>query len=679
MSALDTTVSEPLVRGVRLRLRRALAFLAWRAERSAEPADSIALVLDDGGSRQAEAAWQAATPELADIAAAIAAAEGALAGPEGRWSRLVVTFALGAEEAHALAAAVACALEPGLQRAFAALDGLRGRSAPTAAHVARLWGHERVVLAPTAALLRWELVREVYPGPDGPAVLVADAAIVAWLAGSALEDEALLGAGALVEPRAALPEWPLEPALVCLAAIGGAVRLRIVGVAGSGRRTFAAGVASSAWHQRLYALEVGPPDGERAVTPERGRLRWRRACRRVRLLEEALALVGPPPRDAELELAPERMVLVVTPQDVVPPLATVAEPTINLPLPDVAARRALWAAAIPGAGQWPATELDELAARHRVTVAEIASVAALGVRDARGASDAIRAASRGLLAGLAQRLDCTFTFADLLAGPLVRDALDDFVFEARERLLLWEEPRLRRLFPLGTGLLALFCGPPGTGKTMSAQIIARELGLDLYRIDLAAVVSKYVGETARNLDRVLATAGRMDVVLFFDEADALFGKRTDIKDAHDRYANTDTNYLLQAVEGYRGIALLATNRKGNVDPAFLRRLRHVVEFQTPDAGLRLQLWEHLVQAIAGEAVCASARPALPTLAASFELSGAQIKYAVLHSLYASRREQVGLRVRHLVGGIERELQKEGRGIGRSERERLLALDKAATA
>jgi SpoVK/Ycf46/Vps4 family AAA+-type ATPase len=257
---------------------------------------------------------------------------------------------------------------------------------------------------------------------------------------------------------------------------------------------------------------------------------------------------------------------------------------------------------------------------------------------------------------------------------VAREAIQELIFEAQERLLLWEDPALRRLFPLGTGLMALFCGPPGTGKTMAAQVLAAELGLDLYRIDLASVVSKYVGETARNLDRVLTTAARMDVVLFFDEADALFGKRTEIRDAHDRYANTDTNYLLQAIEGYPGIALLASNRKGNIDAAFLRRLRHVVEFHKPDAGLRLQLWDRTLMAIAGEAARDAAIDALPTLAASFELSGAQIKFAVLHALYGARREGGGVGVRHLVGGVERELQKEGRGLARAERERLIALE-----
>jgi hypothetical protein len=450
------------------------------------------------------------------------------------------------------------------------------------------------------------------------------------------------------------------------------VRLRIVAPAGAGRRTFAAVVASGLGTS-VFAVSGARDDSAL------DRTRWRRACRRARLCHELLAWVGPPPACEDASLAPERLFLILTPQDPVAPLSNRIDPVIDLPLPDVSTRGALWKEKVPAATSWPAGELDQLAATHRVTVAELCAVAALGVEDAKSASDAVRVAGRGALGGLAQRLACTFTLDDLVAPLMVRAAIEDLLFEARERLVVWDDPALRRLFPLGTGLLALFCGPPGTGKTMAAQVIARELDLDLYRIDLASVVSKYVGETARNLDRVLAHAARMDVVLFFDEADALFGKRTDIRDAHDRYANTDTNYLLQAVEGYPGIALLATNRKGNIDGAFLRRLRHVLEFPAPDAGLRLRLWEALVAAIGGDAARESTGAALPTFAASFDLSGAQIKYAVLHSLYTARREHATMRVRHLVGGVERELQKEGRGIGRAERERLLALDKGAAA
>src|SRR5690606_29518393 len=141
-----------------------------------------------------------------------------------------------------------------------------------------------------------------------------------------------------------------------------------------------------------------------------------------------------------------------------------------------------------------------------------------------------------------------------------------------------------------TGLAALFSGGSGTGKTMSAAIIAAELGLDLWRIDLAATVSKYIGETEKNLDRLFSAAGVGNAILFFDEADALFGKRSEVKDSHDRYANVEIAYLLQRLEDHPGVVILATNLSRNLDAAFLRRLPFVIEFPLPDDGAREALW-----------------------------------------------------------------------------------------
>ena len=252
----------------------------------------------------------------------------------------------------------------------------------------------------------------------------------------------------------------------------------------------------------------------------------------------------------------------------------------------------------------------------------------------------------------------------------LRQALEDLAFEAQERVAFWERPEARRLFPQGRGLLGLFSGPPGTGKTMAAQVIAAELGVDLFRIDLSSVVSKYVGETSQNLERILSRAAHMDVVLLFDEADALFGKRTEIRDAHDRFANTDTGYLLQAIEAYQGVAVLATNKKGNIDPAFIRRLRYVLEFPKPDGPQRLRIWRRIVGELAGPERLEDLGDDLEELADALEVTGAQIKFAILAALFAARRDGEPLALRHLLRGLERELMKEGRTLSDRERERL---------
>jgi SpoVK/Ycf46/Vps4 family AAA+-type ATPase len=206
---------------------------------------------------------------------------------------------------------------------------------------------------------------------------------------------------------------------------------------------------------------------------------------------------------------------------------------------------------------------------------------------------------------------------------------------------------------------------------MAAQVIAANLGLDLFRIDLSAVVSKYVGETSQNLERILSRAVHMDVVLLFDEADALFGKRTEIRDAHDRFANTDTGYLLQAIENYQGVALLATNKKGNIDTAFIRRIRYVFEFPRPDAAERLRIWERVIGELAGTERLEDLTGNIKTLAGDVETTGAQIKFAVLAALFAAQRDGGQLGMRHLLRGLDHEFAKEGRALSDRERERLL--------
>ncbi|MBE7451073.1 MAG: ATP-binding protein [Kofleriaceae bacterium] len=184
--------------------------------------------------------------------------------------------------------------------------------------------------------------------------------------------------------------------------------------------------------------------------------------------------------------------------------------------------------------------------------------------------------------------------SDLVVPPAIRGQLDDIVgwYRAGERgrAALGERGR----GGLGWGLTCLFSGPPGTGKTFAAQCLAAELGLNLYRIDLAQVVSKYIGETEKALARVFAEAEAGHGVLLFDEADALFGKRTEVKDAHDRYANVEVGYLLQRLEDFEGVGILTTNLRNNLDAAFVRRLRFVLEFPMPDAPWRRQLWEQSI-------------------------------------------------------------------------------------
>lgn len=209
---------------------------------------------------------------------------------------------------------------------------------------------------------------------------------------------------------------------------------------------------------------------------------------------------------------------------------------------------------------------------------------------------------------------------------------------------------------------------------MAAQVIAARLSQDLCRVNIAQLVSKWVGETPKNVEQVIRVAAENNVVLFFDEADALFAKRsTEIRDAQDKFANTDTAFLLQAIESYPGIAILATNLRSNIDHAFLRRLRFLVEFPTPDATLQRALWTKLVMALAGEKRAKALEPAIELLSVAGEATGAQIKFAILGALFSARAHNKPLAARHLLLGLDREVGKEGRAISQKEHEKILKL------
>ena len=209
---------------------------------------------------------------------------------------------------------------------------------------------------------------------------------------------------------------------------------------------------------------------------------------------------------------------------------------------------------------------------------------------ARAIWDACRLAARPRLDGLAARVDATASWPDLVLPDLQLSTLREITSQVRQRHRVYEEWGFAAKGSRGLGISALFAGSSGTGKTMAAEVLANELRLDLYRIDLASVVSKYIGETEKNLRRVFDAAEGSGAILLFDEADALFGKRSEVKDSHDRYANIEVSYLLQRMEAYRGLAILTTNVKPAIDSAFLRRLRFIVQFPFPDSARRSAIW-----------------------------------------------------------------------------------------
>ena len=206
---------------------------------------------------------------------------------------------------------------------------------------------------------------------------------------------------------------------------------------------------------------------------------------------------------------------------------------------------------------------------------------------------ACRSQARPQLRDLARSITPVATWDELVLPERPLQMLREMVVHVRRRMQVYESWGFRARSSRGLGISALFAGPSGTGKTMAAEVLANALDLDLYRIDLSRVVSKYIGETEKNLARVFDAAESGGAILLFDEADALFGKRSEVKDSHDRYANIEVSYLLQRMEAYRGLAVLTTNRKSALDEAFLRRLRFIVSFPFPDAAQRAAIWQRI--------------------------------------------------------------------------------------
>jgi hypothetical protein len=251
--------------------------------------------------------------------------------------------------------------------------------------------------------------------------------------------------------------------------------------------------------------------------------------------------------------------------------------------------------------------------------------------------EALRESARGGLDALAQRIDSRTTFEDVVVPPMVSAQLREIANQLRQRHRVYAEWGFGECHSRGLGIAALFAGESGTGKTLAAEAIANGAKLDLFRIDLASVVSKYIGETEKNLSRVFAAAERSGAVLLFDEADALFGKRSEVKDSHDRYANIEIAYLLQRIDGYRGLAILTTNMKSALDRAFLRRIRFVVQFPFPDEVARELIWRRQFPPRAP--IEAIDWPALSRL----QLSGGNIRSVALNAAFiaAGQREPIG--------------------------------------
>jgi SpoVK/Ycf46/Vps4 family AAA+-type ATPase len=298
-------------------------------------------------------------------------------------------------------------------------------------------------------------------------------------------------------------------------------------------------------------------------------------------------------------------------------------------------------------------QFDRLVSQFDFSTAAIRTTATglLGDKSESNLWHACRLRGRPRLEDLAQRISSSATWADIVLPASQMSTLQTIALQLRQRARVCDDWGFAEQSNRGLGLSALFTGPSGTGKTLAAEILANELELDLFRIDLSAVVSKYIGETEKNLRRVFDAAEEGGAVLLFDEADALFGKRSEVKDSHDRYANVEISYLLQRMEAYRGLAILTTNMKEALDPAFLRRLRFVVQFPFPDQTQRAEIWRKIFPA-----KTPTDSLDIDTLS-RLSISGGNIRSIALNAAFTAAGADEPVRMNHLLGAARLEYEK----------------------
>jgi hypothetical protein len=520
---------------------------------------------------------------------------------------LCATFRLSPFERDLLTLCAGVELDAGIAALCAEAQGDPQRVSPTfSLALAALPGAHWSALAPDAPLRYWRLIE---PAPGGlltRAPLRIDERVLHYLAGISYLDERLRG---LMTPiRAAEALLPSHQALadriaeVWRRARGGV--LPLIQVCGDERATrqAIAAAACAAVGLAVHALNaaVMPP----AVADVEALIRlWEReaALGASALLVECDD-VDPADtvRAGMLTWLLERTsgAVIVSARDRWRPTQRVTV-TIDVQRASSYEQRDAWRTALGAAAERLDGHVDLLISQFNLSAHAIraASAEALGrVQEyaghdvARAVWDASRAQARPRLDDLAQRIETSVAWDDLVLPAPQRHLLRDIAAHVRQRARVYETWGFAARSSRGLGISALFAGASGTGKTMAAEVLANELRLDLYRIDLSSVVSKYIGETEKNLRRIFDAAESGGAILLFDEADALFGKRSEVKDSHDRYANIEVSYLLQRMEAYRGLAILTTNLKSALDTAFLRRIRFVVQFPFPDAAQRAEIW-----------------------------------------------------------------------------------------
>ena len=596
-------------------------------------------------------------------------------------------FELRSMEYHALLLALSAELDPGFGRLYAYLNDHVGRTRPTLGLALSLGaGDEDFNHALAPEILCRPFVQ------DGLLKLEGDAPLPS--------KDLLLAADIIQRVTSDAPQapdsddsrfFPVEPGLLdrlvlsadlrkAIAAWSDRLRKRagksqtllLIGSPGSGRATLARAALSAAG-RHMIAVRISADNPDAALTIARRDARWYEAgvlievnipdIRWRAVWSNVSAIQGP-------------VMIAVTPD--IEHIALKGAPKnasrLSIEPPDAGLRKRLWQSLAPPGENMAEDTAAELATLFRFepgridqTIQRARADLALQPEEVRkltcaALKRAARTVGSAAMGHLAQRLPCPYRPEDLVVQREVQIELDLALAWARNQHTVLCNWGFERRMPYGWGLRALFSGPPGTGKTMAAQVLARQLDLDLYRVDLSRTVSKYIGETEKNLARLFDEAHRSGALLFFDEADALFGKRSEVKDAHDRYANIEIGYLLQRMETHDGIVILASNRRQDMDEAFVRRFDFMIDFPMPNAAERLRIWQGMFP----EAAERSTDLQLEPVAHRFELSGGEIRNIALASAYMAAGESLPIGMTHIIQALRREMIKNGRVVDQAD-------------
>ncbi len=652
-------------------------------------------------------------PTLAGrIRARIAAAEralerlvplGARSGKD-RFQQLCESLRLSPQEARLLLLGVGPAVDPAFRQLYAGLSETGGGRPSVASAVTLLFGAgERVaaqrLLWESGPLRRFRLLHLSLVAPDQQDLLrqelEATSRVVAHLLGSQGPEGP--------EARFLRAHWPtvaldqvvlddsIDPqALVEALRAGPPPVLVLQGDQGTGRKTLAGAAAQALGRGMVVASVAAMP-----LEPERFEEAVRAAFREAALqsmsllyFDELETLLDEEGQEDTYRIATLVHVVELYPE-VLTALGTTdplnlrfdgSRPTYNLslPMPQIRERARLWERFLPPDTEAEVVSAEELAHKFTFSGGAIRRAAQRAGHIARlrhrpetsGPSvqpamsdfyEACKASSQSSLSSLAERLDRYFRWEDLILRDKTLAQIKELIQYANNRRRVLEEWGFERKLPYGRGVTSLFHGEPGTGKTMVASLIARELNMDLYQIELSRVVSKYIGETEKNLGAIFDEARDAHAILLFDEADSLFARRTDVRSSNDRYSNLEVNYLLQRIESYEGVSILTTNHESSLDDAFKRRLTFVVEFPFPDQKERAGLWKSMFPdpSVLAEDVD------LTYLGEDYELSGGHIKKVVLRAAFRAAEttpegEPLRITMDHLLSGasaVYRELGK----------------------